>query len=316
MALRALARAAMTWRGPIMGSLAAKMLALALLAGLMAPGTAAPEVGVPGLRARVTDLTDTLTRQQQSELEQRLASFEQRKGSQIAVLLIPTTQPETIEQYGIRVVDQWQLGRKAVDDGALILLAKEDRAVRIEVGRGLEGVIPDAIAKRVVEDIMIPHFRQDDFYGGISAGVEQLIRLVEGEPLPEPAWHGHPTRRINTEGAFFSFFGSIVVGHFLRIIVGRLLAGLMAAGLAGLLLTGVYGLPLSFGLILALIVLVFTIGDSGRGGGGYYYGGGYGGRYRGSGYGGGGLGTGFDPDSGGFSGGGGGFSGGGASGRW
>ncbi len=287
-------------------------LAIVTLAGSLLAGSAAAEVGVPALRARVTDLTHTLTPQQQAELEGRLAAFQQRKGSQIAVLLLPTTQPETIEQYGIRVVDQWRLGRKGVDDGALILLAREDRAVRIEVGRGLEGVIPDAIANRVIEEIMIPHFRQGDFYGGISAGVERVLRLVDGEPLPEPVWRGTPARQIDTEGVFLSFFGSIVFGHFLRIFVGRLLAGLLTAGLTGFLLTAVFGLPLGFGLVLALIVFVFTVGDSGRGGGGYYYGGGYGGRYRGTGYGGGGLGSG----SGGFSGGGGGFSGGGASGRW
>ncbi len=274
------------------------------------------EVGVPALQTRVTDLTNTLSPPQRAQLEQRLAAFEQQKGSQLAVLLIPTTQPETIEQYAIRVVDQWQLGRKGIDDGALILLAKDDRTVRIEVGRGLEGVIPDAVANRVVEEIMIPHFRQGDFYGGIAAGLERVIRLVEGEPLPEPAWRGPPAPEIHPEGIFFSFFGSIILGHFLRIFVGRLLAGLISAGLAGFVLTAVFGLPVGFGLIVAVIVFVFIIGDSGRGGGGYYYGGGYGGRYRGTGYSGGGFGGGFGGSSGGFSGGGGGFSGGGASGRW
>lgn len=296
---------------PMIANSLRRPLRFVLLAGLMLAAAAGAEVDIPPLQARVTDLTNTLTRQQQTELEQRLASFEQRKGSQIAVLLIPTTQPEAIEQYGIRVADQWRLGRKGVDDGALILLATGDRTVRIEVGRGLEGVIPDAIAKRVVEEIMVPYFRHGDFYGGISAGVERIVRLVDGEPLPEPMWRGRPTRQIDAEGVFFSFFGSIVLGHFLRIFAGRLLAGLLSAGLVAFILTAVFGLPVGFGLILALIVSVFTIGDSGRSGGGYYYGGGYGGRYRGSGYGGG-----FGSGSGGFSGGGGGFSGGGASGRW
>ena len=270
------------------------------------------EVGIPALQARVTDLTNTLSPPQRAQLEQRLAAFEQQKGSQLAVLLIPTSQPETIEQYAIRVVDQWQLGRKGIDDGALFLLAKDDRTVRIEVGRGLEGVIPDAVANRVVEEIMIPHFRQGDFYGGLSAGLERVIRLVEGEPLPEPAWRGPPAREIDPASILFSFFGSIILGHFLRIFVGRLMAALLSAGLTGFVLTVVFGLPISFGLIAALIVFVFIIGDSGRGGGGYYYGGGYGGRYRGTGY----SGGGFGGSSGGFSGGGGGFSGGGASGRW
>jgi uncharacterized protein len=281
------------------------------------PGIA--DVTVPPLQQRVTDLTGTLNPMQRADLDRRLAEFEQRKGSQIAVLILPTTQPETIEQFGIRVVDRWQLGRKGVDDGALILLAKDDRTTRIEVGRGLEGVVPDAVAKRIVEEIMIPHFRQGDFYGGIAAGVERTIALVDGEPLPEPAWRGHETRQINGEGVFFTFFGSIVLGHFLRIFLGRLLAGLIAGGVVGLAFSA-FGLPLGLALIVALIVFVFVIGDSGRGGGGYYYGGGYGGGYRGSTYGGG-FGDGFGGggyggDSGGFSGGGGGFSGGGASGRW
>ena len=134
----------------------------------------------------MTDLTETLTPDQTAKLEQKLAAFEARKGSQIAVLIVPTTQPEAIEQYSIRVAEQWKLGRKGVDDGALLLVAKDDRALRIEVGYGLEGALPDAIAKRIIEDIIVPRFKTGDFYGGIDAGVDAMIKVVDGEPLPPP----------------------------------------------------------------------------------------------------------------------------------
>ena len=138
---------------------------------LLTAVTAVAEVAVPPLTGRVVDLAGVLQPAEQAALTSRLAAFEQEKGSQIAVLIVPTTQPESIEQFGIRVVDQWKLGRKGVDDGLLILLAMEDRSMRIEVGYGLEGVIPDAIAKRVIAEIMTPYFRQGDFYGGLNAAV-------------------------------------------------------------------------------------------------------------------------------------------------
>src|SRR5574338_44028 len=153
--------------------------------GLLA-GPLCAEVPVPALKARVTDLTGTLSAAQRTALEERLAAFEARKGSQIAVLLVPTTQPETIEQYGIRVAEQWKLGRKGVDDGVLLLVAMKDRAVRIEVGYGLEGVLPDAPANRIIDEYIVPRFKQGDFAGGISAGVDRGSRGVEREPLPAP----------------------------------------------------------------------------------------------------------------------------------
>src|SRR2546428_1281645 len=142
---------------------------------------------IPPLKARVTDLTSTLNAQQRGALEQTLAEFEARKGAQIAVLLIPTTQPETIEQYAVRVQESWKLGRKGVDDGVLLVVAKSDRKVKIEVGYGLEGILPDAIAKRIIEDDIVPRFRENDFYGGIRAGTDRIMRVVEGEKLPPPA---------------------------------------------------------------------------------------------------------------------------------
>jgi uncharacterized protein len=141
---------------------------------------------VPALSARVTDATGTLSDEQRSTLEQSLKDYEARKGSQIAVLIVPTTQPETIEQYSIRVVEQWKLGRTRVDDGVLLIIAKNDRTLRIEVGYGLEGVLTDATSNRIIEDIIVPRFRQGDFYGGVSAGVDGIMRVVDGEPLPAP----------------------------------------------------------------------------------------------------------------------------------
>ena len=147
---------------------------------------------VPQLQARVTDLTGTLSAAEQAQLEQRLAEFEQRKGAQFAVLLVPTTAPEAIEQYSIRVAEAWKLGRKGTDDGLLLLLAKDDHGVRFEVGYGLEGVLPDAIANRIIDETMVPLLREGQYYHAIDAGLGQAMRIVEGEQLPPPdaKWRG------------------------------------------------------------------------------------------------------------------------------
>jgi len=274
-----------------------------LLAGLLAVAAIA-EIAVPPLRARVTDLTNTLTADQRQSLEQQLASFEARRGSQIAVLIVPTTQPEAIEQYGIRVAEQWRLGRKGVDDGVLFLIALDDRALRIEVGYGLEGVIPDAVAKRVIAEIVVPYFKQGDYYGGIRAGLDRIMRLIEGEPLPPP--EKRDTSWSNFERMLpFAFVAVVVLGGVLRAVFGRLLGGGAAGGIAGVVAWIVAG-SLVAAIVFGIIVFVFTLlgGFRSRGGG-------YGGWSSGGGLGGGGLGGG-----GGFGGGGGGFGGGGASGRW
>ncbi|BBA37127.1 hypothetical conserved protein [Methylocaldum marinum] len=259
------------------------------------------EVAVPPLQARVTDLTGTLKADERAGLESRLAAFEGEKGSQIAVLLVPTTEPETIEQYSIRVADAWKLGRKGIDDGVLILLAKQDRTVRIEVGRGLEGAIPDAVANRIVEDVMIPFFKRGDFYGGLSEGIDSLFALIRGEPLPEPA-RGERTPNSDWGGLFgLSILGGIFGGRILRFLFGPLLGGLIAGAGAGVLVA-LFGLPILFSLFVGFFVFMAVFGGIGRVGPGGWYGGpgGFGGSSGG----------------GGFRGGGGGFSGGGASGRW
>jgi uncharacterized protein len=163
------------------------------LALLLAAGLAGADVAVPPLTARVTDLTGTLSGEAVNRIESKLAAFEAKKGSQIAVLIVPTTEPEDIDQFGIRVEDAWKLGRKGVDDGAYLIVAKNDRRVRIEVGYGLEGALPDAIANRIVEETIAPHFKAGDFDGGIEAGVNQMISVVDGEPLPAPdkKWERH-----------------------------------------------------------------------------------------------------------------------------
>lgn len=276
-----------------------RALLLAVALGLCA--AAGADVAVPPLTGRVVDLTGTLTADQKQSLEQELQAFELKKGSQIAVLLVPTTQPETIEQYSIRVAEAWQLGRAKIDDGAILLVAKNDRAMRIEVGYGLEGALNDAVSKRIISEIITPRFQQGDFYGGIAAGVERMIAVVEGEPLPAP--HNRPAAGVDLRQlAPLLFIGALVLGAVLRAMLGRLPGALVTGGVVGLIAWWFAG-ALALALGAAFLAFVFTLagGPGGLGGGRYYGGGGFGG---------GGLG------GGGFSGGGGGFGGGGASGRW
>ncbi|HEV2008247.1 MAG TPA: YgcG family protein, partial [Burkholderiales bacterium] len=200
------------------------LLTLCVLPALLASCLALADVAVPPLKARVTDLTATLSAQQQAALEQTLAEFEARKGSQIAVLIVPTTQPETVEQYALRVEETWKLGRKSIDDGALLLVAKDDRKLRIEVGYGLEGALNDATAKRIVAEDITPRLKQGDFYGGISAGVERMIKVIDGEPLPPPNSSARPQSSGGFDFSSMLFIGFIlvfVVGGVLRAIFGR-----------------------------------------------------------------------------------------------
>jgi len=280
-------------------TLKACLLACCMLL-LFASGSLRAElVPVPALQKRVTDLTQTLTPEQQSQLESKLAAFEQQKGSQIAVLVVPTTKPEEIEQYSIRVVDAWKLGREKPDDGVLVLVAKDDRKMRIEVGYGLEGAIPDLIAKRIITEVMVPSFRQGDFYGGINHAVDKLIGLVSGEQLPAPA-----PAKANSGGLwdmlYFFLIGGFIVGGILRAIFGNFLGGVLNGGIIGLLAWFIGG-----SLLLAIIfgMVAFAVTFAGVSSGLSHMGGMGGGGYRGGG-------------GGGFSGGGGGFGGGGASGSW
>jgi uncharacterized protein len=262
------------------------------------------EVKVPPLVQRVTDLTSTLDAQQTQALESRLAAFEANKGAQLAVLIVPTTKPETIEQYGIRVVDQWKLGRKGVDDGALLLIAKDDRTLRIEVGYGLEGALNDATANRIIDEIIVPRFKSGDFYAGIESGLSAMMQVIDGEPLPEPKRGTAATGNNNIETLIFIAFVAVVaVGGMLRALFGRFPAALLVGGGLGLL-AWLTVAPLIIAVLAGVVAFIFVLLGGGRGFGGY-------GGYGGGGFGGGGFGGG-----GGFSGGGGGFGGGGASGSW
>ena len=264
---------------------------------------AGAQVAVPPVTGRVTDQTATLTADQKAALEQTLQAFEARKGSQLAVLIVSTTASEAIEQYALRVAEQWKLGRKKVDDGAVLVIAKDDRALRIEVGYGLEGALNDATSKRIISEIITPRFKQGDFYGGITAGVDRIIRVIDGEPLPEPKGKRAGDTPDMSQYIPIIFMLALVVGGVLRAVLGRFLGALVTGGAVAViawLIVGTAFIALVAGAI-ALFVTLLSGGMGGRGVGGHYGGFGTGGFGRGGG---------------GFGGGGGGFGGGGASGRW
>lgn len=160
-----------------------------LLASLVAWADVPP---IPALTARVTDLTATLSGDQRQHLEQQLAALEAKSGAQLAVLLVPTTGDDSIEDYAVRTFEKWKLGQKKVDDGVLLLVAKNDRTLRIEVGYGLEGAITDVQAGRIISEQITPQFRQGNFYGGIQAGVDSLVQLIDAEKNPESATASAP----------------------------------------------------------------------------------------------------------------------------
>jgi len=283
---RAGAIAKTTWLSPLIFLACALLLACA---AVQAQGLQP----IPKLTARVTDLTGTLTAEQQAGIESKLAAFEARKGSQLAVLIVPTTQPEEIEQFSIRVVEQWKLGRKNVDDGALLIVAKNDRRLRIEVGYGLEGALTDAICSRIIAETITPLFRHGDFYGGINAGLDQIIRVVDGEPLPEPDhhWEGNSQSIGNALPflIFAVFIGSIVLRRILGRGGGALATGGITGGLAWLLS---HAIPLALfagGIAFLFALLAGLSGGSGwTSGSGRGRGGGWGGGLGGGGFGGGG----------------------------
>jgi uncharacterized protein len=301
--------------GACLGTGAALALLVLLALGTGASALADPAAGnglqpIPALAARVTDLTGTLSAAQQSELEQKLAAFEAAKGSQLAVLIVASTAPEDIAQYSIRVFDQWKLGRKNVDDGALLLIAKNDRRMRIEPARGLEGALPDAICNRIIDQTLAPAFRMGNFYGGIDAALDQMMKLIQGEPLPPAREQWQPHRQAHGSllpGLLFGVFAASVV---LRAMFGRTVGSTLTGVGAGLLVW-ITGYAVLFAGLAALAAFFFTLlGGLSRGSGWSSYGGGWGG-FGGGGFGGGGFGGG-----GGFSGGGGVSAGGGASGSW
>jgi uncharacterized protein len=294
-----------------LAALTAALLA-ALAFGPAAAQQAAAQAGlqpIPAYSSRVVDAIGLLQPDERARLEAKLKAFEERKGSQVAVLIVDTTQPEEIEQYSIRVADAWKPGRKGVDDGAILIIAKQDRRMRVEVGRGLEGALTDLVSRRVIDETVRPAFRAGEFGAGIDAGVDRMIGVIDGEPLPppDPRWSGH-------EGPSASWpviavlGGMLLVSILISIAKGRGIEAISTSGVMGvtaLLATG----SLAIALIAALFGVMFGL-DS-RVPRGAYYSPGRRGTWGGGGFGGGGFG------GGGFGGGGGGgFGGGGASGGW
>ena len=282
-------------------------LLLALLAALwMAPLHAQDVQPVPPLSGRVVDTAQALNAAQRNALEAKLAAFEAEAGPQIVLLLVPATAPEDIASYSQRVADSWKIGRRQVGDGVLLVVAKNDRAVRIEVAKALEGAIPDLAARQIIDRALVPAFRAGDYAGGLNLALDQLMARIQGEGLPAPAarapsqGRGLPSEQM----LIFFFVGVMAVGGVLSAIFGRKLGSIVTAGAAGGLawwLSASVFLAIGAGIATLVVVGLFGVGTvlqilamtSGRGGGG---GGGGGGGFS--------------------SGGGGDFGGGGASGRW
>lgn len=273
---------------------------------------------IPALASPVVDTTGTLDAIARGNLEAQARALQQRKGSQLQILMVPTTQPEDIAQYSVRVFEQWSIGRKGVDDGVLLVVAKDDRRVRIEVGYGLEGAIPDATSARVVQEYLVPKFRTGDYAGGISDATAVLVRLIDGEPLPPPmATHrSAPAGQNGGGGWMFALIAAFIAAQVTRAMFGRaprLLRGLAGAGVGGGIAWLLSSLALvgGFGAMIGMF-MGLAGGSRGRYARHHTYGGfgGFGGGMGGGGFGGG-LGGG-----GGWSGGGGMSGGGGASGSW
>jgi len=286
-------------------------------------------IAVPPLQGHLTDLTKTLSAEQAQAIEQSLTVFENRKGTQIAILILPSTGPEPIEPFSIRVAEKWKIGRKRQDDGVILVIAKSDRTVRIEVGYGLEGVLTDLYSQRIISDILLPHFKRNDFYGGITAGIADIIQRIDQEPVADESSATEPSTKTAPDAAprkslagtpietpigtpdwmsnlMLILIGALLVGGVLRLTFGRIPGALLTGVLVTLIAWFVIG-ALFFSVVAGTVALGLTLWGGGllgiaarllgRGRGG--------GRGGGGGFGGGG-----------FRGGGGGFGGGGGSGRW
>ncbi len=289
----------MIFNGALGRRCSAVLLSFAVLSGL-ALGSAHSQVPVPALVGHVTDQTGTLTQEQRSTLEKTLSAFEARKGMQLAILLVPTTAPEAIEQYALRVAEQWKLGRKKVDDGVIVLVAKDDRTVRIEVGYGLEGALSDIVSKRIISETIVPRFQQGDFYAGLQSGTDQIMGVIDGEPLPAVQGNAKVADQGLQQFVPLLFIVALALGGVLRRVFGKLggslITGIAVTGLAWFVIG-----TLLYAVLAGVVSMLITLVGAGtvlRGAGGFHGAGrdGFGG--------------------GGFRGGGGGFGGGGASGRW
>jgi uncharacterized protein len=277
---------------------------------------------VPPLRGRVTDLAGMIPADRAQALEERLAAFERETGHQIAVLTIPSLQGDALESFSIRVAEAWKIGQKGFDNGAILLIVRDDRKLRIEVGYGLEGVLPDAIANRIINEVIVPRFRENDYSGGIEAGVNTILQVTKGEPLAKSARQSTKGGASRAPSLLTALTMTAILALFIGMTQRRLVGGAFGGAAAGLVATLVSAAGIGLGLGLALIVggvlgaigstmSAASSGNQWTGSSRYRRGSSGGGIFGGGGFGGGGFGGG-----GGFSGGGGGFGGGGASGSW
>ena len=291
------------------GAAVSFFLAFAALAA-----NATDPIPVPKLTGRVVDLTGTLTSPEREAVAAKLKAFETSKGSQVAVLMVPSIGTETIEEFSTRVTDEWKLGRAGVDDGVLFVIAKQERRMRIQTGRGVQGVLTDALSRRIIAERVAPRFKAGDFAGGIDAGVDAILKAIEGEALPPPAARAAAADVVSMDSLenllVLAFVVVPIVGMILRSFLGRFLGAVFTSGLTGFGAWIVFGSLLAGGAaaLIAFFIVLFTgtsalARASSRGGwsGGISSGGG--GGWSGGG-----------GDS--FSGGGGSFDGGGASGDW
>jgi uncharacterized protein len=299
-------------------SLAGRLFAGAVGTFLLAAAAFAADptdpIPVPKLTGRVVDLTGTLTQPEREALAGKLAAFESSRGSQVAVLLVPSIGTETIEEFATRVTDAWKLGRAGVDDGVLFVIAKQERKLRIQSGRGVQGTLTDALSKRIIVERVTPRFRTGDFAGGIDAGVESIMKAIEGEALPPPAKKKSSGSPVSVTSSFENFLWLAflvvpVAGMVLRSLLGRFLGAGLTGGVTGLAAAFVFG-SVVFGIVAAIAAFILVLGMgagrlASRGGHGGWTGGSWGGG-----------GGGWSSGGGGFGGGGGGFDGGGASGDW
>lgn len=221
---------------------------------------------VPALSGHVVDTTATLTKEQREALETKLAAFEQTKGAQVVVLLVSSTQPEDIASYTNRVANNWKIGRKGIGDGLLLVVALQDRKLRIEVAKTLEGAIPDLAAMRIIDEAITPRFKQGDVAGGLEAGTQRIIGLINGEPLPAPT----PAKSAAADGidwmqlGIFMLIALPVVGAVTQRILGNKLGALATGGVAG-----VMAMSLTASLLLAaaaaVLAMLFTLLQGARG---------------------------------------------------
>jgi len=283
---------------------------------------AASALEVPALRGRINDYAGLMPAERAQALESRLAAFERETGHQIAVLTIPSLENDALEDFSIRVAESWKIGQKGFDNGAILLIAQKERKLRIEVGYGLEGVLPDAIANRIIREVVVPRFRENDYAGGIEAGVNAILQVTKGESLPQraPASRRPATSRGSSAMNILMITAmlALFIGMTRRRIAGGAFGGAAAGFAATLFSAGGFGLILIIALILGALLgaigssmSVASSSNQWTGGSRYRRGGGFLGGFGGGGFGGGG-----DFGGGGFSGGGGGFGGGGASGSW